>query len=111
MKGLLVLAIILSAIVIFIHWKRKRDNKKTLIAAASLVFVLSLGFMGFITRSVMPIFLLHIILVISAWACIFWYILKDKYYWWVIASPIVSICLFLVMELLTGSGSESAIIS
>ncbi len=111
MKGLFILAFIATIAVIFLQWKKTKNHKKAILAIASIGAIISLGVMGNLTRSVMPIYLAHLILLISAWGAVIWYLVKDKYYWWVIGSPILTIGLFLLMETLTGSGHEAALIS
>jgi hypothetical protein len=62
--------------------------------------------MGNLTRQVIPLFLAHIVLVIIAWGGLLLYLFRDRYYWWAIFSPFVTIGLFLLLEFLTGSAHE-----
>ncbi|NOR55217.1 MAG: hypothetical protein GQ531_03320 [Sulfurovum sp.] len=106
MKALIILAILLTLAIIFFQYNRNKDVKKLLISLGTFIAILSLGFMGAITRQVMPIFIAHIVLVIIAWGGLFVYFIRDKYYIWVLFSPIITIGIFLVLELLTGSSHE-----
>ena len=106
MKVLLILGILATFGGIFFHYSRHKELKKLLIALGTFVIILSLGVIGNLTRQVFPLFISHILLMIISWGALIVYIVRDRYYWWVIFSPIVTIVLFLLLELLTGSGHE-----
>jgi len=106
MKALIILIILATFGAIFFQYSRSKELKKLLISIATLVAILSLGVIGNLTRQVFPIFISHIILIIVAWGGLVVYMIRDRYYWWVIFSPVVTIGLFLLLELITGSGHE-----
>jgi type II secretory pathway pseudopilin PulG len=106
MKALIILAIIATVAIIFLQYSRNKNLKKLLIALATFAAIISLAVVGNLTRQIIPLFMAHLILVIASWGGLMVYLLKEKYYWWVIFSPVVTIGLFLVLELLTGSGHE-----
>lgn len=106
MKALIVLVILATLAGIVFQYSRKKDIKKLLIALVTLGAIFTLGVLGNITRQVFPLFIAHIVLVIISWGGLIVYLLRGKYYWWVIFSPIVTIGLFLLLELLTGSSHE-----
>ncbi|OQX76109.1 MAG: hypothetical protein B6D54_04585 [Epsilonproteobacteria bacterium 4484_65] len=106
MKALIILAILATLTIIFFQYTRSKDLKKLLIALGSFGLIVSLGVIGNLTRQVIPLFLAHIVLMIAAWGGLILYLIRDRYYWWVIFSPVVTIGLFLLLELLTGSGHE-----
>jgi len=106
MKALIILAILATLAIIFFQYSRNKDLKKLFIALGSFGLIVSLGVMGNLTRQVIPLFLAHIVLMIVAWGGLILYLIRDRYYWWIIFSPIVTIGFFLVLELLTGSGHE-----
>jgi len=106
MKALIILAILATLAIIFFQYSRNKDLKKLFIALGSFLLIISLGIMGNLTRQVIPLFMAHIVLIVIAWGGLMVYLLKDRYYWWIIFSPIVTIGLFLLLELLTGSGHE-----
>jgi len=106
MKALIILAILATLAIIFFQYSRNKDLKKLFIALGSFLIIVSLGIMGNLTRQIIPLFMAHIILIIVSWGGLMVYLVRDKYYWWVIFSPVVTIGFFLVLELLTGSGHE-----
>jgi predicted neutral ceramidase superfamily lipid hydrolase len=106
MKALIVLAILATLALIFFLYSQNRDLKKLLIALATFGAIISLAVVGNLTRQVFPLFLAHVVLIILSWGGLLVYLVRDKYYWWIIFSPVVTIGLFLLLELLTGSGHE-----
>ena len=110
MKTLIILAILATLAIIFFQYSRNKDLKKLFIALSSFLLIVSLGIMGNLTRQVIPLFMAHIVLIVIAWGGLMVYLIRDRYYWWVIFSPFVTIGLFLLLELLTGSGHELPIL-
>jgi len=106
MKALLVIIILVTFGAIFLHYNRKKDIKKLFIALATFGVILSLAVVGNLTRQVVPLFIAHIVLIIGAWGGLIVYLIRDRYYWWVIFSPVLTIGLFLLLEFITGSGHE-----
>ena len=103
MKALIILAILITIAITFFKYTRDKDTKKLLIALASFAMIISLAVVGNLTRSVIPLYISHLLLVIVAWIGVLWYVLKGKYYWWIIFSPLITIGLFLLLEFLEGS--------
>jgi len=106
MKALIILAILATLAILFFLYNRNKDLKKLLIGLATFGAIISLAIVGNMTRQVMPIFMTHMVLIILSWGGLLLYLLRDKYYWWIIFSPVITIGLFLVLEFLTGSGHE-----
>ncbi len=106
MKALIILAILATLAIIFFQYSRNKNLKKLLIALATFGAIVSLAIVGNVTRSIIPIFMAHLILVIVAWGGLMVYLFKEKYYAWIIFSPVVTIGFFLLLEVLTGSGHE-----
>ena len=106
MKALIILAVFVTLGIISFQYKRNKNLKKLFIALITFSIIISLAVVGNLTRQIMPIFLAHIMLIIVSWGGLIVYLVRDKYYWWIIFSPLVTIGLFLLLELLTGSGHE-----
>lgn len=106
MKAIIILTIIVTLGIIFLYYFKTRDLKKLLISLLTFGIIISFAVVGNITRQVIPLFIAHLIFLVFAWGGLLVYLLKDRYYWWVIFSPLITIGLFLIMELLTGSGHE-----
>ncbi len=110
MKALIILAILATLAIIFFQYSRNKDLKKLFILLGSFLIIVSLGIMGNLTRQVIPLFMAHIVLIVIAWGGLMVYLIREKYYWWIIFSPAITIGLFLLLELLTGSGHELPIL-
>lgn len=106
MKALIILSVFATLGMILFHYKRKKDFKKLFIALITFGIIITLAVVGNLTRQVMPIYLAHIMLIFVSWGGLIVYLVRDTYYWWIISSPLVTIGLFLLLELLTGSGHE-----
>jgi len=106
MKALIILAILATLAIIFFQYSRNKNLKKLFIALITFTIIISLAVVGNLTRQVMPIFLAHIMLILFSWGGLLVYLVRDKYYWWIVFSPLVTIGLFLLLEMLTGSGHE-----
>ena len=103
MKALIILAILATLGIIFFKYSRKKDIKKLLFSLVTFGIIVSLAVVGNLTRPVIPIYIAHMLLVIGAWGGLIVYVFKNKYYWWLILSPAVTIILFLLLEFLEGS--------
>jgi hypothetical protein len=106
MKALIILAIFATLGIIFFHYHRNKNLKKIFIAFFTFGVIISLAVTGNITRQVMPIYLAHMMLTVVSWGGLILYLARDRYYGWIIFSPLVTIGLFLLLEWLTGSGHE-----
>ena len=106
MKALIILAILATLAILFFLYSRNKDLKKLVIGLLTFGAIISLAVLGNLTRQVMPIFMTHIVLIILSWGGLLVYVVRDKYYWWIIFSPVITIGLFLMLEFLTGSGHE-----
>jgi len=106
MKTLIVLVILATLAIIVFEYTRSKNLKKLLISLVTFGIIIALAVVGNLARPFIPIYISHLVLVVASWGALLVYLVKEKYYWWIIFSPIVTIGLFLVLELLTGSGHE-----
>jgi len=104
MKALSLLTILVTLGLIVYKFKKNKNLKHLLISLATFGFIVAESIMGGLTRPVMPIFMAHIILIIAAWGGLMIYVFKEKYYWWLVFSPMITIGLFLLLEFVGGSG-------
>lgn len=107
MKAFIILAGLITLGSIFFLYQRNRDIKKLLIALATFGMLVVLAVLGNVTRQVLPLFMAHAALLLFSWGGLIAYLIRDRYYWWVIFSPWLTIGIFLLLELLTGSGHEA----
>ena len=107
MKGRIVLLTILTLVFIFLDFKKRKDFKKSAIAIAIFILIISLGYSGFILiRGVPPLFLAHLVLLFASYLALMWYLFKGKLYPYIIASPIVTEAIYIVLNFIEGSRYE-----
>jgi hypothetical protein len=106
MKALIIVGILGTFGAIFYRYTRSKDIKMLLTALGSFAIIISLGIVGNVTRPVFPLYIAHLLLIVVAWGGLIFYLISHRFYWWIILSPAVTIILFLLLELLAGSGSE-----
>ena len=104
MKGMIIVAIFLTLGFAALDFYRHRDWKKLLITLGVFAVILTLAGLGNMLRTVMPLFIAHFVLIVTAWGALLFYIFRDKLYWQVILAPAVTILLFLLLERVIGSG-------
>jgi len=105
MKGLIIIGILITFGLIAFNFYRTKGWKKLSISLA--IFTVVLVFVGLspMVRTVVPIFIAHLILIVVAWSGVLYYIIRGKLYLQVILAPVVTIILFLVLERVVGSGN------
>jgi len=106
MKALILLVILATLALMIYKYNKDKNLKKLLISLATFAVIIALAVVGNLTRPIMPLFLAHAILVILAWGATLKYVFSQKYYWWIIFSPVVTIGLFLLLEFIGGSSHE-----
>ena len=107
MKAIITLAILATFVLIFFSYHKNRDIKKLFITLGSFVFLLYLLWVGFrVSIAIFPLKIANIVLGFFAWGGIVYYILRDRYIWWVILSPLLVPIVFVVFSLMGGSRYE-----
>ena len=99
MKTLIVLAILLIIGMIVLMYKRKDDVQKMVFSFFILLTIIGLAIMGNVMRSVMPLFLTHIVALIMAYGGLIYYIFKDKTQWILWLLPLATLILYVVLAL------------
>ena len=96
MKAIIVVSILFSIGLIFLMYKRDEDTKKMLLSVTLLGGLISLGVVGNVMRSLMPLFLTHIVALIVAYIGLIIYILRDKLYWSLGLIPVATLALYVL---------------
>jgi hypothetical protein len=107
MKAMIILLVLVTFSSIFFQYYRSRDLKKLFITIASfgiLLYVLWVGYRVSIT--IFPLKMLNIVLGFFAWGGVVFYMLRDRYVWWVIASPLIVPLAFVFFSLVGGTRYE-----
>ena len=103
MKALIIIAILMTFAIVFLKYEKDKNLKKLLITIASFGFIISMAIVGNLTRPVIPIYITHMILILIAWGSVFMYVFRNKYCWWWLVAPVLTIVLFLGLEFVGGS--------
>jgi peptidoglycan/LPS O-acetylase OafA/YrhL len=106
MKVLIILVVIVTIVAIFVQYSRNKNLKKLFITLLTFSAIITLAVVGNLTRQVMPLFIAHIILLIFSWIALIVYMIKERYYWWIIFAPVITIVLFLLLEMAVGSSHK-----
>ena len=97
MKFLVVLLPLIVIALIYMIFRRDGDIKKLLVSLALLLGVVSLSIMGNIMRSIIPMFLTHIVAVAIAYLAIIYYVLRGKFIWLALVAPLATMLFYLFL--------------
>jgi hypothetical protein len=97
MKTLIVLAILFAIGVIFLMYKRDDDVKKMLFSFLILGSIIGFSVIGNVMRSVLPLFLAHIIALILSYGGLIYYIFKDKTQWMLWLLPLLTLTFYFIV--------------
>ena len=107
MKAIITLAILATFVMIFVSYNKNKDLKKLFITLGSFIVLLYLLWIGFrVSVSIFPLKIANIVLGFFAWGSIVYYILRDRYVWWAIFSPLLVSLSFVFFSLIGGSRYE-----
>jgi len=107
MKAFVTLGILATFVIIFVTYTKNRDLKKLFISLGSFIVLLYLLWVGFrVSVAILPLKMANIVLGFFAWGSIVYYILRDRYIWWAIFSPLLIPVSFVVFSLIGGSRYE-----
>ncbi len=107
MKALITIAILVTFVMAFLAYRKNRDLKKLFITLGSFVVMLYILWVGFrVSVAIFPLKMANIVLGFFSWGGIVYYMLRDRYVWWVIFSPLLVPVLFVLFSLLGGSRYE-----
>ncbi len=107
MKGIIVVAILATFVMAFLTYRKTGDLKKLLITLGSFIVMLYILWVGFrVSIAIFPLKIANIVLGFFAWGGIVYYMLRDRYIWWLIFSPLLIPVLFVLFSLVGGSRYE-----
>jgi len=107
MKTVIILAILATFVMIIVKYNKNRDIKKLFISTVSFAVMLYILWGGFrVSIAIFPLKILNIVLGFFSWGGIVNYILRGRYVWWVIFSPLLVPIAFVIFSLIGGSRYE-----
>ena len=107
MKTVIILAILATFVMIIVKYNKNRNIKKLFISTVSFAVMLYILWVGFrVSIAIFPLKILNIVLGFFSWGGVVYYILRDRYIWWVIFSPLIVPISFVIFSLIGGSRYE-----
>jgi heme A synthase len=105
--GRVVIFVLVTLLFFFLHYKRHKDIKKIVISLAILVYILAIGYSGYILmRPIPPLIFAHFIALILAYIGIFYYLFKGRFVWYLVAAPLATTALYFALNFIEGSRYE-----
>ncbi|MCK5853700.1 MAG: hypothetical protein KAG56_00675 [Sulfurovaceae bacterium] len=98
MKAILVLAILLAIGLIYLTYKKEANLQKMLLSFAFLTLIIFLGIIGNMMRSITPLFLTHLTALLLAYGGLIFYVLRNKFYWYLGILPVATLALYLLLS-------------
>ena len=97
MKAIIVLAILLAIGLIFLFYKKDSDISKMLFSFLILSSIIGLAIVGNVMRSLMPLFLTHLVALLFSYGGLIYYIFTTKKRWILWLLPLTTILLYLLL--------------
>jgi len=97
MKFLFILAPLIVAALSYVMYREDSNLKKLIITFLLLWAVVTLAIVGNVMRSLTPLFLTHIVAIVLAYGGIIYYVLKGRFIWLALASPLITMMLYLLL--------------
>ena len=97
MKAVIVLAILFAIGIIILMYKREDDVQKMVFSFFILLAIIGLAVVGNVMRSVMPLFLAHIIALIMAYGGLIYYVFRNRTQWILWLLPLATLILYVVI--------------
>ena len=97
MKAIIVLAILLAMGIIFLFYKKDSDTSKMLFSFLVLASIISLSIVGTVMRSLMPLFLTHLVALVLSYGGLLYYIFSDKKQWILWLLPMSTLAFYVLL--------------
>jgi len=97
MRAIIVLAILFAIGLIILFYKRESDVSKMLLSFAVLTSIVGLALVGNVMRSLMPLFLIHLVAVIFSYGGLIYYIFSEKKPWLFWFFPLITLMIYIFL--------------
>jgi uncharacterized membrane protein len=94
MKALIVIAILMALGLIALMYKREKNLQKMLFSLFILLTLVGFSVVGNVMRSVMPLFLTHIVALILSYIGLIYYLFRDRVQWLLWLLPLFTLLLY-----------------
>jgi len=97
MKAIIVLAVLLAIGIIFLFYKKDSDIPKMLFSFLVLASIISLAVVGNVMRSLMPLFLTHIVALVLSYGGLLYYLFSEKKQWILWLLPLSTLMFYVLL--------------
>ena len=102
-----IILVLITLLIIFLQYKKEKNIKKSLIATALFIYLLVVGYSGYILmRIVPPLVFAHLIAVIAGYFAMLYYLFKNKLYIAIFLAPLITIAIYFTLNYVEGSRYE-----
>jgi hypothetical protein len=97
----LFLSILLLVVIflVYLSYKKSGNSSKLIRSVGFIAMVIFFTYISKVIFIHKPLFIIHLALVILSWGGLFFYLIKDRLYLWMILSPLFSTLFFFAMAL------------
>ena len=97
MRGIIILAILFAIGLIVLFYKRESDVPKMLFSFFILASILTLAVVGNVMRSLMPLFLIHLVALMFSYGGLLFYIFSERKQWILWLLPLSTLIFYLLL--------------
>jgi len=97
MKAIIVLSLLVLIGLILLMYKREKNIQKMLFSLALLGGIIGLAIVGNVMRSIMPLFIAHIVALLFAYGGLFYYVIRERTQWILWILPLLTVTLYVVL--------------
>jgi len=106
LKISILVAMVVTLVLLWWDYKRDQENKKgVLINFGYFLSVVAFAIVGTLTKPIFLLYFSYILFLILSWGSLVWYIIKKNYHLPLHILPIIPIAIYILGELLLGSGN------
>jgi hypothetical protein len=106
LKTIILLVMLPTIALLWWDYKKEPENKKrTLLNVGYFLSILLFALLGSLTKPIFLLYFSYILFLLLSWGSLVWYILKKNYYLPLHILPIIPIAIYILGELLFGSGN------
>jgi hypothetical protein len=97
MRAIIVLAVLFAIGIIILFYKKNSDTPKMLFSFLVLASILGLAIVGNVMRSLLPLFLTHLVALVFSYGGLIYYIFSEKKQWILWLLPLSTLILYLLL--------------
>jgi heme A synthase len=96
-----------NLVIVYLNYKKEKNIKKSLIALTLLIYILIMGYIGYISlRLIFPLLFAHFLALSAGYFAILIYIFKNRLYKFVFVIPLITFASYFILNFISGSRYE-----